>query len=105
MLEGASPAILIDKIYLTKALINFTQEFQGKKLVIKLTEHYNEDHLLGVGTYDLEPIRKRYLEKTQRFNSQQEVSLSTNSGKMKLVFSIFLESDRYLLEQYVRKFK
>lgn len=75
MLEGASPAILADKIFLTKALINFTHSKTGKELIVRLTEHYEGDRLLGEGTFDLRPIKERYLEQSQRFFSLQNVVL------------------------------
>jgi hypothetical protein len=36
MHEGASPAILAEKIFLTKALINFSQQFDRNQLTVKL---------------------------------------------------------------------
>jgi hypothetical protein len=105
MHEGASPAILAEKIFLTKALINFSQQFDRNLLTVKLIEHYEEDRLLGVGIYDLQEVKSKYLEKAQRFHSMQNVLLTTPNGTMKLVFSIFVESDKHELNEYVKRFK
>jgi hypothetical protein len=41
MMEGSSPAILSDKIFLSKAVVNFNQRFDGNDILIKLVEYYN----------------------------------------------------------------
>lgn len=39
MMQGANPAILIDKIFLSRSIIIFNQRFATKELIIKLTEY------------------------------------------------------------------
>jgi hypothetical protein len=90
MIEGASPAILLDKIFLTKAILTFNQRYSAGDLTIKLTEHYDSDKLIGVGSFSLKAIQKKFVENTQRFFSLLEANLTTNDGSFKLIFSLFI---------------
>jgi hypothetical protein len=61
MQEGSAPAILAEKVFLTKAAINFSQRIDGRHIVLKLTEYYVGERLLGSGMFDLQPVRQKYL--------------------------------------------
>jgi len=105
MMEGASPAILADKIFLTKALINFSQAVKDKEVIIKMTEYFESEKLVGVGTFDPQNIKRKFLEESQRFFSLQTAIINTSNGPLKLVFSIFVEADKHELDQYIKRFK
>lgn len=52
-MQGANPAILIDKIFLSHSIIIFNQPYAARELIIKLTEYDTSEKLLGVGTFHL----------------------------------------------------
>lgn len=58
----------------------------------------NADRVLGRGTFNLRPIKIKYMEHAQRFYSMLEIDLTSQDGEvLKLVYSIFVERDRYRL--------
>jgi hypothetical protein len=61
--------------------------------------------LLGIGMFNLGTVKKKYVDQSQRFNSLLEATINTPTTQYKLVFSIFVEKDKYALDQYVKRFK
>jgi hypothetical protein len=51
-----------------------------------------------MGTFNLRPIKIKYMEHSQRFYSMLEIDLASQDGEaLKLVYSIFVERDPYRL--------
>ncbi len=65
-------------------MINFSQKMENWDLVVKLSEHIDSDRALGMGTFDLRPIKIKYMEHSQRFYSMLEIDLASKDGEAQI---------------------
>lgn len=106
MYEGITPVLLADKIFLSQAHVNFSHEPKSPELSIVVREHYSQkDRDFGKAALKLDHIIYNYVHLRQRFFSLQEATLVTEKGNMRIVYNIFVESSKYQLDVYIRKFK
>jgi hypothetical protein len=106
MIEGLSPVILANKIFLSKASINFALASRQVTPEVVLWYYFKEDeHVLGKAHLDLTEINQKFTQSKERMASHQSLGFKLEEGEVKMFFNIFVERSKISLDAFVRKFK